>query len=267
MAWFGAKSRKYREAARVAVRNRLAYPGDLAGELVTYGLFVFVFSRIWVAAFAGKAEIAGYDRAMATWYFIFAELVFFACGRNFWTFARDIRDGQVAYALGRPYGFVLYQYAQSLGQAGLRTLPFAALGYLIGAFSAGPWLPTAAVQPFALVLAFFLAVSLQFMSQTCIALTAFWVEENSAFYWIYSKLALIIGTLMPLEFLPPSLMRIALFTPFPYLSYVPARIAVAWEDGRSWALIGGQCAWLAAFVLLSAAVFARGVRKTSIQGG
>jgi ABC-2 type transport system permease protein len=267
MTWFDAKSRKYAEAARVAVRNRLAYPGDLVGELVTYGLFIFVFSRIWVAAFAGKAAIAGYDREMATWYFVFAELVFFATGRNFWTFARDIRDGQVAYALGRPYGFVLYQYAQSMGQACLRTVPFAALGYLIGGISAGPWMPASAEQALALFLAFFLAVSLQFLSQACIALTAFWVEENSAFYWIYSKLALIVGTLMPLEFLPEKLMSAALITPFPYLSYVPARIAVAFEGARSWALIGGQCAWIAALVLVSGAVFARGIRKTSIQGG
>jgi ABC-2 type transport system permease protein len=266
MNWLTAKRRKYGSSAEVAIRNRWAYPGDFLGLVITYGLFVFVFSRIWIAAYSGRAEIVGYDRSMATWYFIVAELVVFSSGNHFWSFAREIRDGQVAYSLGRPYGFLAYQYAQKMGLALTQWVPFAAIGGLIGTAMAGPLRFSAAQLP-VFVLSFLLAASLQYLIQACLAMTAFWLEENSAFYWIYSKISLVLGTLMPLEFLPLPLMRATLFTPFPYVTYVPARIAVAWEPGRAWALVGGQVAWTVAVGLLAAAIFSRGVRKTTIHGG
>ena len=61
-----AAFRKYTTAGLVSMRNRLAYPAAFAGSLLTYGLFVFVFSRIWAAVYSGRAGIAGYDRSRSS---------------------------------------------------------------------------------------------------------------------------------------------------------------------------------------------------------
>lgn len=109
-----------------------------------------------------------------------------------------MKSGQVAYLVIRPYDFVGFSYAQGAGKA---------------------------------LAAIALAGGVQFFLQLAIAMTAFCVEENAAFFWIFQKLVLVVGTLMPLEFLPQAAQRAAWWSPFPAMSYAPARLASVWEGG------------------------------------
>ncbi len=259
--------RKYLVAAFVSLRNKAAYPGNLLGSLLSYAIFVFVFSRIWGTIYSGRAPIAGYDGRMAIWYFIIAEVTAFGFGRFFISLAQDMKSGQVAYLLSRPYDFVLYHYADRMGAAIPEAAVLLALGLSMGATFAGP-VPLASIaQAFFLLLSLLLAGSIQFLLQFSLAMTAFWVEENTAFFWIYQKLSLVVGTLVPLEFLPAIAQRLAWFTPFPSIAYAPARIAVAYTPHEALRLAGLQAAWLLASALLCKAVFALGRSRLTVQGG
>lgn len=265
--------RKYYSAGAVSLRNRLAYPASFAGSLLTYGLFVFIFSRIWATVYADQALIAGYDRSMAVWYFIAAELSAFGFGRFYSSLSEEIKSGQVAYLLARPYDFVVYHFSQAILPALFETGILAVEGALIGLVVAGPppFLQTLSLSS-VIASGFFLsslllAGCLQFFLQFAIALTAFWLEENAAFFWIYQKLALIAGTLMPLEFLPDGARLVARFTPFPSLTWAPARLAVAPLAESPIAIIGVQAAWLLAAFLVCRAIFAAARAKISVNGG
>ncbi len=262
MSW-----RKYRVTAGTSARNKLIYRGNFLGSVFTYGLFVFVFARIWAAAYAGKSSIAGYDYTMSVWYFIVAEVSAFGFGRFFFTLAEDVKSGQVAYLLGRPYSFVGYHWAQAMGTGIVDAANLLGEGILAGLLLAGP--PPGASVPrlLAVLVSLLLAGSLQFHLQMALAMTAFWVEENTAFFWIFQKLALIVGTLLPLEFLPDTARRLALLTPLPSLAYAPARIAVAATGPQALGLIGLQLAWLGGAIALSSLVFSRGRHRVAIQGG
>jgi ABC-2 type transport system permease protein len=258
---------KYRRAAATSLRNRLVYRGNFVGGLFTYGLFIFVFSRIWAAAYVGKSAIAGYDYAMSVWYFIIAEVCTFGFGRFFWTLSDDMKSGQVAYLLTRPYSFVGYHWAQAMGQGLLDAGILLAEGIAAGFLLAGPP-PLPALANIPLVLASLLvAGSILFFLQMAIAMTAFWVEENAAFFWIFQKFALVVGTLLPIEFLPDTARRIALLTPFPSMSWAPARITVAASPLEALGLIGAQLGWLAFAIAVSALVFRAGRNKLTVQGG
>jgi ABC-2 type transport system permease protein len=262
------KARKYRVAAAVSARERTAYVGGFLGTALSYALFVFVFSRIWRAAYAGRALIAGYGLDQMIWYFIVAEIPAFGFGRFFSTLAEDVKSGQVAYQMARPYGFVGYNLAQGLGKALVDCAAFAAIGCALGLALAGP-IPAG---PPARVLAAAASVAaagiIHFLLQLAIAMTAFWAEENEAFFWIYQKLALIAGPLLPIEFLPEAARRIVAWTPFPSISYAPARILAAWPgDGAAAALMGTQLAWLAASALLCQGIYALGRTRLTVNGG
>ncbi len=259
--------RKYTTAGLVSLQNRMAYPAAFAGSLLTYGLFVFVFSRIWAAIYSGRAELAGYDRVMMVWYFIVAEIPAFGFGRFYYSLAEDMKSGQVAYLLTRPYGFTAYHFSQALGPALADCLVLALEGSLLGLLLGGPLPLTSVPQGAALVLSLLLAGCLQFFLQFSIAMTAFWIEENAAIFWIYQKLALVAGTFLPLEFLPRAAAAAARWTPFPYLSWAPARIAVAWEAREALPLLAAQAAWTAAAALLCRVVFAAGRGKITANGG
>ena len=265
--WIGARLRKYGVAGELGLRNRAAYRGNLIGGLFTYGLFIFVFSRIWASAYAGKTGIAGYDYSMSVWYFIVAEISAFGFGHMYSSLADDMKSGQVAYLLTRPYSFVGYHWAQAMGQGLLDAGILLVEGIAAGLILAGVPAAASAWRLGLVVLSLLVAGSLQFFLQMAIAMTAFWVEENSAFFWIYQKLCLVIGTLLPIEFLPDLARRIALFTPLPSVAYAPARIAVAATPPEAARLIGMQLGWLAFSVLACALVFRAGRSRLTVQGG
>lgn len=263
------EARKYAAAARVAMLDRWRYPAELIGPCVTLGLFVFVFSCIWTSAFVGKATISGYTRQACTWYFVFAEICYFCSSGAFASLSQDIKDGQVAYTLVRPCHPVLAAWAQRLG-IGLSLAPILfAVGYTLASFAAGPWIPDSMLRGGAVLVSFVLSISLHVLLQASMALVAFWFEENSAFLWIFAKITLVAGTLMPLEFLPASWQKVLLWFPFPWLVWAPAKIAVVPDLDLAMAgfLLGGQMAWLLLSLALAAGVFHLAVRRATVHGG
>jgi len=264
----GLKARKYGVAGLVSARNRTAYMGSFLGDILSYSLFVFVFSRVWTAALADRIDIEGYSLSQLIWYFIAAEIPAFGFGRFFWTLAQDMKSGQVAYLASRPFSFVGYHFAQGMGKAAVDASVLAAVGAGLGLLLAGPLPISSPAHAAAALASILIAGSMQFLLQFAIAMTAFWIEDNSAFFWIYQKLVLIVGTLLPIEFLPEAARRIAAWTPFPSMSYAPARIVSSWPGGgAALSLIASQLAWLAAAVLLCQAAYRLGRSRLTVNGG
>jgi len=273
------KARTYVVAASTSMRERMAYAGNFTGSMFTYALFVFIFSRVWAGAYAGATEIAGYSMSMAVWYFIVAEVPSFGFGRFFRTLSNDMKSGQVAYMLARPYDYVGYNCAEKLGgsliEAGIILAEGLVVGILLvgfppailGTVPGGSSMVMEFVRLVFLTLSLLLAGALNYYLQMAIAMTAFWFEENDAFFWIFQKFALVVGTLIPIEFLPAKAAGIAVWTPFPYLSYAPARIAVAFSLPEALSLMGRQALWVIAAMALARSVFQAGSRRLSVNGG
>lgn len=283
--------RAYIEAARVALKSRLAYRANFAGAMLTYGLFVFVFSRIWATVYADKGDIAGYTRQMCVWYFVVAEVVAFGFGRFFGSLNRDIQGGQVAYLLVRPFDFVGFQCAQSVGPAVVDSAILLVEGVLVGFLAAGAppafaalwaqagsaagggpavfvWFAVRVVPLGAVMLvSILMAGCISFFFHISIAMTSFWFEENAAFFWIFQKLTLIVGTLVPLEFLPEGVQVVARWTPFAAMGYAPGRIVVGAGLREVVGLLGLQVLWLGLSVVVSRLVFVAGRRSLTVNGG
>ncbi|GAB6088975.1 ABC transporter permease [Spirochaeta dissipatitropha] len=258
---------KYLTAGRISMRNQLIYPAEYFSSLFTYLLFIFVFSQLYRAAVPEGGTIAGYSRNALMYYFVIAELVLFGFGRMFSQLADEVKTGQIAYILLRPFDFLRYQAAVMI----VPVLPLIAVlagsGFLLVFIQSGAPAVVQPIQAAAVLLSLLLSGLLSYYIQMILALTAFWFEENTAFFWIYQKLALVIGTLMPIEFLPDGLRRMSLLTPFPYLGYAPARIFTVYEPAQVLSLIGGQLAWTCVAALLSRYIYVTGCRKIAANGG
>jgi ABC-2 type transport system permease protein len=109
---------------------------------------------------------------------------------------------------------------------------------------------------------------IDFCIAALIGLSAFVVEDVSAFEWIYSKVMFIFGgLLLPLDFYPTWLQQLSRFLPFSYTVYGPARFFVDPSLSRLFPLVAGQVFWL---VLLGGLVwlfYNRGVQRLVINGG
>ncbi len=261
------KLAKYYASANSALQNKLAYRADLFGTGLTYSIFVFIFVNLWKSVFSQSAVISGYTKNMGIWYFIVAEIAAFGSSGIFKTITEEVKNGAVAYALGRPYSYLGYQFSQNLGETLPSQFILIILGSLFGFFYAGA-LPLGGILHLPAVLfSLSLSVCLSFFIQAAISLSAFWLEENSAFYWIYMKLILIVGTLMPVEFLPERFHLAARLSPFSSVAYAPARLAVAFEGRQALSILGVQLFWTIAAGLLASMIYRRGVKHVSVQGG
>lgn len=250
------------------LQSAAAYPLDLAARSLSIVLFMAVFFGLWRAAYAsqGGGSIAGLSLRDTLWYLMLAETIVLSRPRMAQQIAGQVKDGSIAYLLNKPYSFVLYQAAASLGDSALRLVANGLAGGAIVWLLVGP---PPALWGLPMVLA---AMALGWLIDFCVAallgLTAFFSEEVTAYEWIYNKILFLLGGLLiPLDFFPPWLQRLAHGLPFAAAIYGPARLFVSPSLGGFGALLAAQLGWLAALGLLVALAYRRGVAHLTINGG
>ena len=100
-----------------------------------------------------------------------------------------------------------------------------------------------------------------------VGLIAFWVQDSTPFYWIVSKLFMLLGMFFPVEFFPTWLQPIIKFSPIYSIMSGPASLVANF----SWKLFGeillSQAIWIAIIIAIGLLVFKLGKRKVTSNGG
>ncbi|MEW6083924.1 MAG: ABC-2 family transporter protein [Chloroflexota bacterium] len=259
---------KYLSILSMQVTNNLAYPGDFLGRSISIATFIFIFAGLWGTTFAisDTDAINGLTLPNMIWYFMMAETLELGRPRINRTISEQVKNGEVAYILNKPYNFILYHFSAGLGDGIVRMT----LNLIVG--SAVAWiLAGAPPAPVGWLMAFITLIGawiLHFCMMALIGLAAFIVEETNSFELIYQKLVFILGGfLLPLEMFPAWLQKIALALPFPYMMYAPARLFVKPEMGLFWQMLAGQAIWVAIFVVLLSFVYQRSEKLLTVNGG
>lgn len=259
---------KYWAVFTTQLQSAAAYPLDLAARSLSIVLFMVVFFGLWRAAYAsqGAASIAGLSLSDTLWYLMLAETIVLSRPRMAQQIAAQVKDGSIAYLLNKPYSFLLYQAAASLGDSALRMLFNGLAGGAVVWLLVGPP-PALWGLPMVLV-----AMALGWLIDFCVAallgLSAFVAEEVTAFEWVYNKLLFLLGGLfIPIDFFPEWLQRLSKALPFAAAIYGPARLFVSPGAGAFGALLGVQLAWLVALGLLVALAYSKSMAYLSINGG
>jgi len=260
---------KYGAIAQINLQNSLAYAGELANRSLFMVLILYVFVQLWRATYSavGATTIAGLSFAHTLWYLVMTETIELSRTRFANQMADEVKDGSIAYTLGRPYNYLLYHWAYGLGDMFLR----------IGInFTAGTLLVTALVGPLPLhlshalpvLLNLLLAMLLNFCLQGLIGLSAFFTEDVSSVQLIYQKFLFILGgMLIPLNFFPGWLAGFAQALPFSAMMYFPALLFVQFDWALWLRVTAMQIAWVGVFALALWALFRAGQRHVSINGG
>ncbi len=260
--------KKYWYIFKIQLTNSLAYPAEVVGRSLVILPFMWIFYQLWRVTFAaaGVAEINGLTLYSTLWYLMLAETIELSRPRLGNTISDAVKDGSIAYILGKPYDFLLYHYSSAMGE----TLFRAALNALFG--GAMVWLlagaPPGLLGVLAVLPAMLGAWTLNFCISALIGLSAFWVEDISAFLWIYQKLAFILGGLLiPLDFYPAWLQAIARSLPFAAMTYAPARLFVAPTPQALISTLAMQAIWIALLAALLALIYRKSVAALTVNGG
>lgn len=260
--------KKYLAIVQMQVINTIAYPGDFLGRSVSIGIFMFIFAGLWKTTFslAGTDAINGLTFANMMWYLMMAETLELGRPRINRVISEQVKNGEVAYILSKPYNFVLYHFSFGLGDSLMRIL----MNIIVG--TGVTWL-LAGAPPSALgwAMAFVTMIGawiLHFCMMALIGLTAFVVEETNSFELIYQKAVFILGgMLLPLDMFPAWLQSIARVLPFPYMMYTPARLFVKPDFDLFWQMLLNQWLWVGVLVLLLALAYRGSEKVLTVNGG
>lgn len=263
------KLNKYFSVFQVSVMDRLAYPLELLYANIFILLITFVMSQIWVVIYAEHPEklIAGFSLGAMIWYVFMTELILTSQPQIILTLGEEIKSGNVAYVLTKPYSFMAYYFYFSFGRTIVTMLVKVLFGVAILS-----WFVTLTNVTFlsilATIIAVILALILNFMIAGCISLFAFWLEDVHSMRFIYQKIVFIFGGLLfPIDIYPDFLRKIIHYLPFEGILYGPAKTLVNFDVAYWQILVAKQVVWILVFIIIIKIVYAQGIKKINLNGG
>lgn len=262
--------RKYAVIYRSVLMENLQYAANIAMGFFGYFVFIFIFIRLWDYMYRTPEElIAGYTKAQMIWYVMMTEMIWFGAGAGAVAkqVAMDIRSGNIACLMNKPYHYTLYILAKYTGEWSIRLPMYAFLAVVIGAALVGPvpGFPIAALP--AMILCLVLGITINAVFKICISLISFWIEDANPFLWLYDKLILVVGTMFPVEIFPAALQPVFKLTPIYTVCYGPAKLIVDFSMDKWMEIVSVQALYLAAGCAFMFWVYRKGVKKLYVNGG
>ena len=100
-----------------------------------------------------------------------------------------------------------------------------------------------------------------------VSLLSFWVEDATPFHWIYEKIILVLGTLIPVEMFPGIMKKIVSFLPTYPIMYGPAKNIVDFSLNTFGKIIIVQIIYLLCLITIMSILYKKGVKKLNVNGG
>ena len=239
---------KWSRSFKTSLVRELTYKLNFILELIAPAMVFFLIQyNLWHSIYfsTGEEFINNYNlKGMIEYQFwifitqIFSRTYFFSMN-----IAMDIRLGKISSYFLYPFSYISYNFTLFLSQKvvqffiGMTTL---AISLLLG------WMDMFSLVLFSKFLLFIFAVTLYwFFVQLILGFLSFWMENTWSLDVSVRFLTFFLsGSLLPLDFFPKILHQILLFTPFPYLSYIPVKI-----------ITGEEASFLQPLLILSAWIF------------
>lgn len=260
---------KYAEVASITMRSAWAYVWNQLISSFFLVVIIFVFVQLWKVTYAsqGQAVIDGFRLEEMIWYLVASEAIILSLPRVHAVLEQEVKDGDLALRLNKPYSYLAFHYASFLGEALLKLVTMLLVGggtayLLVGGFDFR-WEGAPA-----LLLIYLTTHALNFFYIASVGLMAFWVEEVIGLHLLFDRLKWILGgMLLPIEAYPEAAQRVVQYLPFQHMIGRPAHLFVKFNWMDTWALLQNQLVWLLLFGLLCQGIYRLGVRRVDLNGG
>lgn len=261
--------RKYAFVAYLSARSNVVYLAEVLSRVVFLGIILYVFAKLWQAVFAhcSSGRLGGLSFEQMLWYLTVTEAITLSAPRVSATVDLDVRSGALLSYLQRPLSYPLYSLAANFGERSVRFLVNLLVGSVVCLALAGaPKLSLASLAFFAVCLP--LAFTVDFLACFLIGLGAFWLEDTSGIFLIYSRVTMILGgMLFPITLFPKNIASVLEYLPFAAVAYGPAKLLVAPSDGEFVSIAARQLLGAVVFGLLVALTYKHASERVFINGG
>ena len=261
---------KYWYIFKSELMSSLQYAFNLISIYNFYWVMLFIFMNLWKYMYSDPNEVINdYSMSQMIWYVVITELIYMAVnGRKFCRrIIDDVRGGNLVYNLNKPYNYINYLLFSHLGEISLNFVIYGVTGIMMGYIFIGEFPKLTLLSVVAVLITMILAIIINTLLTIFIGLFSFIIEDSTPFYWIYSKLMLILGTIFPIEFFPKVIQKILNLSPIYANSYGPARLFVNFNIGEFGMILISQIIYIFIGYLICYLIYRKGVKKLNVNGG
>lgn len=262
--------KKYAVIYRSVLMEHLQYAGNLALGFISYFVIIFVLIHLWDYMYESPDElISGYTKVQMIWYVMVTEMIWFGARSSTVTrqVSADIRGGNIAYLMNKPYHYTLYILAKYTGEWSIQLPMFAVLSVTMGIIMVGKIPGFGGFTLLAAIPCMIFGITINAIWKLCISLLSFWIEDSNPFQWLYDKLILVVGTIFPVEIFPATLQPLLKLTPIYTVCYGPAKLIVDFSVEKCVEILFAQILYLFVGCALMFFLYAKGVKKLYVNGG
>lgn len=258
---------KYFKITSISLKNSLTYFKDFIVGNVFVVLIIIIYLLLWKNLYSNNVK-TGFTFQELIWYLIINEVVFMNNIGLFKQVEKDIKGGNIAYHLNKPYSYPLFMLFDSIGKSIGNLIVNIIFGAIVGMVIVGilPGFKLLNIIPMLLMM--MLGVVLNITIYIFISLTSFWFEENRPFVWIYRQLVFAFGGfLIPITMFPEKLYKLTLHMPWTYISFHTSSSIVKFSFWGFLNTVLWQTGYIILFLLLTAVTFRRGAERLNVNGG
>ena len=250
--------------------STLQYMLNILFRLINFILLIFIFMNLWNYVYSNPNElINGYSKNQMIWYVIVTEIIWGATdGRRYCKkISDDVRSGNIAYMINKPYSYIGYAISSHLGETTIKTIIAMIVGFTIGLIFLNQFPTLSLLNIIIVLLSGILAVLINSLLVTFIGLISFIIEDSTPIFWLYSKMILVLGVLFPIEYFPGILAHIMRYSPIYVTCYGPAKLFVDFSYSSAIEILISQIIYLGIAWSMCYALYKKGVKKLNVTGG
>lgn len=262
--------KKYFFIFKSELMSSLQYIGNILFGFIGYTVMLFILFNLWRYLYSDPNEVInGYTMNQMVWYVLTTEVLWAVLGgRKFCKkICDDVRGGNIAYNINKPYNYIGFTIASHLGELLLKFIIYSLLALGLGYLFLGSFPSLSLLSVSCVILTMIFATTISILLITFIGLFSFYIEDATPFYWVYSKIILVLGTIFPIEYFPKVMQPIIKFSPVYVVSYGPAKLFVDYSTSKFILIILAQIIYILIAYLLCVYIYKKGVRKLNVNGG
>lgn len=262
--------KKYLFILKSELMSNLQYIFNIVAGTIGFVVVIFIFLNLWNYIYSDPSElINGYTKNQMIWYVIITEILWSTLGgrKLCKKISDDVRGGNIAYNINKPYNYIGYSLANHLGTALIRYFVYIIIGIVLGLIFLKSFPTLNILSILAVILTGLLATIISSLIIIFIGLLSFIIEDSNPFYWLYSKLILVIGTLFPIEYFPQVIRPILNLSPVYVVCYGPAKLFVDFKLNTFIIVLISQIIYILITWILCASLYKKGVKKLNVNGG
>lgn len=262
--------KKYLAIFKMSLKENFTYVPSLFFKFISFFINMFAITSVWRFVYDDPSKIInGYTFQKMIWYLLIAEVFGYAASASVvGEIQEDVSSGTIAYKVNKPYQYIFYNYARNLSDSLIKFIMYGIIATIIATMFVGPLdIELNVINIICILIAAFLAITINSLIKILITLSALWFEDSEPFHWIYKKFLLLFGIFFPVEMFPKFLQPIIKASPIFVTLYGPTKLILDFSYSLFINVIGFQLMYLLIVIGLLFIVYGRGVKKLNVNGG